>query len=110
MFIPCKNKNRSLRLQKKLHLGPFREEGFNLSINFIGNVSSFQKDTIFMEFIINCIEPNGMLLGGCYEFCFIVRDNETCTKEDQEIIRKYLTNLSSVLEFEIGELVDAWYV
>jgi len=71
MFIPCPKRNRSRRLEKKLHLGEFQEFGFDVDVKFKENISQEQKDIFFERFLEECIEANNFMRGGTYESFFI---------------------------------------
>lgn len=109
VFIPCKNKHRSKRLMKKLHLGEFKEMGFSLIINFKPEVTEDEREDFFYKFIINCIEANNLLLGGMYNDAFICREKGSCDLNDRLIVSEYLIKHNHLLEAYVSILKDAWY-
>ena len=104
-----KNKRRSKRLQKKLHLGKFQELGFNLKIHFKPEVTEEQKDTFFDKFIEECIEANNLILGGSYEESFICKEKGSCVLDDRCNVSLYLSKYTDILEAEVSNFIDAWY-
>lgn len=106
---PSLNKRRSNRLMKKLHIGPFKELGMDLSIKYKEGVTTEQQDKFFDEFIENCIEANKMLLGGSWFTSFIVMEKGSCDISHTEILNSFLSKHTDII-LSVGiELIDAWY-
>jgi len=104
-----KNKRRSKRLQKKLHLNEFQEMGFDVDIKFKEEITQKQKDNFFKRFIEECVEANKLTLGGTCESFFICKVNGSCTEEDRVLLDNYITKSPEVSEVDVYTLIDAWY-
>lgn len=104
------NKRRSKRLQKKLHLGQFKEMGFNLRIFFKPETTEEEKEIFFDKFIEECIEANNLQLGGSCDYAFICKSKGTLTIDDRVNVCFYLTSHAKLFDrAEASPLVDAWY-
>lgn len=104
-----KNKRRSKRLQKKLHLNEFQELGFDVDIKFKEEITPEQKDIFFERFLEECVEANKFMLGGTCESFFICKVKGSCTEEDRILLDNYITKSPEVSEVDVYTLIDAWY-
>lgn len=104
------NKNRSRRLQKKLHIGEFKELGFEFEGSFRAPLSPEEEDSLVDLFLSEVIEPNflafaGWVNGG-YVACY---GRGSVTEEQRLLIHSWLTNRPEYLTVQVGPLCDAWY-
>ena len=102
------------RLRKKLHLGEFQEFGFDVACRFVKNLSDDQIDRFIDTFIIEAIENNGLCCGGGGDknewSVFVTRDGrDSVTESHREKVASWLKSNEFVAEFEVGDLMDAWY-
>lgn len=104
-----KNKRRSKRLQKKLHLNDFKEMGFYIHIDFLDTVPAKERNDFFDKFIEECIEKNDLILGGSYHKSFICKEKGTCVLNDRLIVCEYLGKHTDILSATVTALIDCWY-
>jgi len=100
------------RLRKKLRKGEFKEFGFRIKFKIDPKLSIEKIDEITWDFIIDAIEANDLMFGGggsyLYEgFCAKVKGS--ATEDDIKNIEKWINGQSEILDYEIGELIDAWH-
>jgi uncharacterized protein len=101
---------RSRRLRKKLHIGEFREWGFQIRARMANEIDH----QLFSDrFISEAIEANGLLFGGtCWQRVdgFVVFSGSGSANENhQKVIAAWLKGQPEVIDFDVGPLVDAWY-
>lgn len=104
-----KNKRRSKRLQKKLHLNEFKEMGFYIHIKFLDIVPTKERNDFFDKFIEECIEKNNLILGGSYHSSFVCKEKGTCVLNDRLDVCEYLSKHNDILSATVSPLVDSWY-
>ena len=103
------SKNRNLRQRKKLHVGEFKELGFNIEINLKEELSDQVADVLIADFINEIVEPRKLMYGGWLTFGFICRDSRgDASEEDRAAVRAWLEKRPEIAEVKVGELVDAW--
>jgi len=103
------SKNHNLRQRKKLHLGEFKELGFNLEITLKDDIADSAINALINEFFAAVIEPRHLMYGGSLAFGFVCRDTAgDATEEDRAAIRAWLESRSEIASTVVGELVDAW--
>jgi len=103
------SKRHNHRQRKKLHLGEYRELGFNLEINLHDHVDEAGEDKLVEAFVDAVIESRGLIYGGLLSYGFVCRAvRGDATEEDRELVRTWLTQRPEVESVVVGELVDAW--
>lgn len=103
-------KHRSLRMLKKLHLGPFQQLGFGMRCTLKPGLDEAALDALLWDFVGDCIEANGLVFGGGIESGWIDRDGrDSATDTEREIVRSWLAARPEVASCDIGPLRDSWY-
>lgn len=101
------------RLRKKLHLGEFREFGFEVAFRVADTVSDAGLDEFLDAFIGEAIEARGRSCGGgCgreWDIFIIRAGRQSATEEDRAAVEEWLKNHGAVCDIRIGPLVDAWH-
>lgn len=100
---------RSRRLRKKLRVGEFRELGFELALQFAGDLTTAADDAFWHAFIVDCIERRGLVYGGATTGTVARAGRGSASPEDREAVRAWLAARAEVLRFELGPLDDVWY-
>lgn len=101
-------KNHNHRQRKKLHLGEYKELGFNLEITLNDGISGAAETALFEAFI-ELIEGRRLMCGGSLSYVFVCRDSRgDATEEDRTAVREWLTARPEVASVVVGELADAW--
>lgn len=100
---------RSRRLRKKLHIGEFRELGFELALHLVPNLSAAADDAFWHAFIVECIEARGLSYGGASTGMVVRAGRGSVSVEDREVVRAWLAARSELLSSELGALEDVWY-
>lgn len=101
------------RLRKKLHLGEFKELGFELSGRFVESVTHDDVMSFFDNLASFC-EDHKVIIGGAFSKetfnCFLSpAKGRTITLDVKEKIVEFL-NLNGLIDsFETGDLRDSWY-
>lgn len=104
------NKSRSPRLRKKLHLGEFKEYGFQFAVTTKAELDEAAAEALIGAFLQDVIEPRGLAFAGWIDGGFVVQYGRgSATAEDQEAVRGWLAARAEVAAVEIGPLVDAWH-
>lgn len=108
------SKRHNMRQRKKLHLGEFKELGFELSAEVARELSDDERDQILDSFLSECIEANGMLFGGGINrslggFIESIAVRGSATEEQRERVREWLQGRSEFRSVTVGPLVDAWH-
>ena len=101
------------RLRKKLHRGEFKEVGFEVCVRFDTSPEADEWDDVF-DRLVEFVEALGLALGGggtMSNWCVFVdrHGGGSATEEDRDALVDWLEREPSVLEFAVGELVDAYY-
>ncbi len=103
------NKNRSPRLRKKLHLGEFKEFGFQFAATHKTELDEIAAEALVDAFLQELVEPRGLAFAGWTDGGFIVMYGKgSATAEDQEALRTWFAARPEVASVDIGPLVDAW--
>ncbi len=103
-------KKRSRRLSKKLHLGEFKEMGFEFSVDFKNTMPPEEEEALAICFISEAIEPRHLDLGGWVTSGFIAYAGRGSVSEaDRETISTWLHSRHEIKSVRVGQLVDAWY-
>lgn len=104
-------KNRSRRLRKKLHLGEFKEWGFEFSAKVKGGIAPETVAQVLDRFILEAIEARELELGGWLDGGFIAHSGRGSASEaDRQAISDWLEACGVLESIQIGELTDAWYL
>ena len=100
------------RLRKKLRLAEFRQFGFEVSFSLSGHHTEAEIDQFLDSFILDVIEPRGLLCGGGgnQNWSFFVHPDsrQSASEDDREYILRPLRDYSAVSDPQVGPLVDAW--
>lgn len=102
------------RLRKKYHLREFQELCFDINFRYMGKTDSPEGDLFWDDFILNCIEANGLNCGGgasnhIWEMVAHSVDKSQSIENQREAVRAWLESHSDVEEVSCGEFRDAWY-
>ena len=106
------DKPRTRRLRKKLKLGEFREDGFEVDITMRIR-EPFTLDEALDEWL-------GFVDSNCYVFgggaaedklagFLTSNSNRSLTEDDRILVEQWLSKREWVSNFEIGKLKDAWH-
>lgn len=107
---PSIGKRRSRRLRKKLHIGEFREYGFEVHFKFKADLTNEEQIDALMTFITEAIESRGLLFGGG-ESGFVTKAGRgSTTEDDRNAVLAWLRSCASFVDVRIGQNEDAWYV
>jgi len=107
-----KLKRYNRRQRKKLHLGEFRQIGFNISAKFKSGNDDAEFKRIYAEFIDHAIEKNGLLLMGCWEgetcecWAWPSGKSQIATEAQRRAVRDWLHSQPYFSEIEVGTLTD----
>ena len=106
---PSPNKRRSRRLRKKLRVGEFKEEGFEINFKFMAGLTNDEQLDILMKFITEAIESRNLSFGGG-ENGFVTRTGRgSTTEEDRHAVSSWLLSCASIEQVRVNENEDAWY-
>jgi uncharacterized protein len=109
----AKGKRMKKRLRKKLRKGEFQELGFSVKFILRDNISKEELDSFLDTYIVEAIESHGLVFGGGGHHKwegFITLDQRGSTTEDhRQQVASWLSKHQDILEFNVGELRDAWY-
>ena len=106
---PSLNKRRSRRLRKKLRVGEFKEEGFEINFKFNAALTNHERLDILMKFITEAIESRKLSFGGG-ENGFVTRTGRgSTTEEDRQAVSSWLLSCTSIEQVRVNENEDAWY-
>lgn len=102
------SKNHNHRQRKKLHIGEYKELGFNLEITLNDGVSGLAEAAV-LEAFIEFIETRRLMCGGSLSFAFVCRDSRgDASEDDRAAVREWLSARPEVAAVVVGELADAW--
>lgn len=100
------------RLRKKLRKGEFTELGFVLKFDLSKNLNEDELIEFWETFIEDAIEANGLFCGGScgprWDVMVSRGYRQSATVEDQEVLRKWLSNRPDVSHVEVGPLESTW--
>ncbi len=106
---PSTGKRRSLRLRKKLRIGEFREDGFEVHFKFKADLTNDEQIDALMSFITEAIESRRLLFGGG-ESGFVTKAGRgSTTEDDRDAVHAWLRSCPSVVDVRLGPNEDAWY-
>ena len=106
---PSLNKRRSRRLRKKLRIGEFNEEGFEINFKFKAGLTSEDQLDILMKFVTEAIESRGLSFGGG-ENGFVTRTGRgSTTEEDRQAVNSWLLSCISIEQVPVNANEDVWY-
>ena len=102
------------RLRKKYHLREFQEPYFSIRFKYTGAPYPVEEDVFWDDFILNCIEANGLnCCGGAsnhiWEMGAHSVDKSQSIEDQREAVRTWLESRSDVEEVSCGEFRDVWY-
>jgi len=102
-------RHRTRRLRKKLHIGEFRQLGFELSFQVADDLPDEDVDALWDRFILEAIARNGLLFGGSESGGFVTgRGNASATDDHRRLVAEWLNAQPKVGAVMVGDLVDAW--
>jgi len=102
-------KRHNLRQRKKLHIGEFKELGFNIELCLRDGLGDAGENALIEAFFDEVIDPRGLIYGGGLGYGFVCRDRRgDATEEDRAAVRDWLSNRPEVVSVTVSELVDAW--
>ena len=107
--LPPPDRRRSKRLQKKLHIGDFKEYGFAVSFRLSDSLSPQERDDFWLAFIGGLIERRGLAFGGREEGFVTKFGRGSATEADREAVSAWLKAQQGVERVGVGALEDAWY-
>jgi uncharacterized protein len=107
--LPPPARRRSKRLQKKLHIGDFKEYGFAVSFRLSESFSPKERDDFWSAFIGGLIEKRGLAFGGSEEGYVTKFGRGSATEADREAVSAWLQEQPGVERIVVGALGDAWY-
>ena len=106
---PSLNKRRSRRLRKKLRIGEFKEEGFEINFKFKASLTHDEQLEILIKFITEAIEGRSLSFGGG-ENGFVTRTGRgSTTEEDRQAVNSWLQSCAAIERVSVSENEDAWY-
>lgn len=101
------------RLRKKTRVGEYQEFGFSVWLRVADHLSGDDQNSLFDDFIRLAIVANGLQCGGGNGLrwdVFVTLDRRgSATDAHRQLADNWLADESSVLEYEVGPLVDAWH-
>lgn len=107
---PPSNKRRSRRLRKKLHVGEFREYGFEYEIELKVSLSPEQEDVLVDRFLAEVIEARSLALGGGLACGFVAYYGRgSATEADRAAVEEWLRSNLPIDTLRVSELMDDWY-
>lgn len=102
------------RLRKKLHLGEFREDCFEIEFSFDPPLSPEAFDNFWDDFVCGLIEAEDLQFGGGGDPAswhgFVEKAGRGTVRErDRQIVVDWLEQHPDVSTVSAGPLRDAWY-
>lgn len=102
------------RLRKKYHLHEYQELCFDINFKYKGITLSPEGDLFWDEFILECIEGNGLnCCGGMaddgWAFTAHSVDKSKSIENQREAVRSWLESRPDVEQVSCGDFKDAWY-
>jgi uncharacterized protein YggL (DUF469 family) len=102
-------KHRTRRLRKKLHVGEFRQFGFEVSFRLPEQLSESDLASFWDRFILEAIEANGLAYGGGTSGFATGWGRATATDDHRQFVISWLAAQPEVSSVVTGELIDAWH-
>jgi uncharacterized protein YggL (DUF469 family) len=104
------NKKRSRRLQKKLHLGEFKELGLEFEAELKAALSPEAENALSDSFLTEIVEPRSLAFGGWISGGFISCYGRGSVSEDsRKAIESWLLARPEYKTISVDPLRDAWY-
>lgn len=104
------NKTRSRRLRKKLHIGEYKELGFEFEADLKSSLSPEQEESLADLFLSEVIEPNLLAFAGWVNGGYVARFGRgSVTEEQRQTIQTWLSNRPEYSAVRVGSLKDVWY-
>lgn len=106
-------KRHNRRQRKKLHLGEFKELGFEVTARLALRLTDEDRDKLLDAFIEECIEPLGLGFGGGLNdglsgyVTSMVRGGSV-SEEERAKVSTWLDARSEFSDIDAGPLTDAW--
>ena len=103
-------KRRSRRLRKKLHVGEFKEMGFEFETELERTMFSEAEYDLLDCFLSEIVGPRSLALGGRITSGFIAYFGRgSVTEDDRESIRVWLSSRPEIRAVRVGKLKDVWH-
>ncbi len=103
-------KHRSLRLQKKLHVGPFQQFGFALRVSLQAGTNAAAAEALLDDFLRECVDAQQLVFGGGLDSGWIDYDGHaSATEAHRAQVAAWLRARPECAAVEVGPLTDAWY-
>ena len=106
---PSLNKRRNRRLRKKLRIGEFKEEGFEVNFRFKPGLTNEEQLDTLMKFITEVIESRQLLFGGGENGFVTKAGRGSTTEEDRSAVGSWLLSCASTEQVRVSQNEDAWY-
>lgn len=104
------NKQRSRRLQKKLHVGEFQQLGFGFGSFYTdGDISNDGHESLLARFLAAVIAPRQLEMSGSMYGAYIMARKGSVTEEDRKAVRIWLLMQPEMDSVRIYQITDAWY-
>lgn len=109
MFLPS-NKKRSRRLCKKLHIGEFKEYGFEYEVTLKNNLKQDAEKVLIDRFLTELIEQRNLALGGSILGGFVTANKiGSVAESDRKVVEEWLRSNLQAESIYVSPLKDAWY-
>jgi len=109
-YMTPPNKRRSRRLRKKLHVGEFKELGFEFEAELKFELSPDAYDILLDSFLVEIIEPRSLATCGGISGGFIAYFGRgSASEEDRKAVESWLLARPEYKAVSIGPLIDSWY-
>jgi uncharacterized protein len=106
---PSPSKQRSRRLRKKLHVGEFREDGFNVRFRFRPALTQDDHADVLPRLVAQVIEPRSLRYGGGQNGFVTKVGRGSPSEEDRRAVTAWLESCAQVQHVDVGPNEDAWY-
>jgi len=104
------NKRRSRRLRKKLHIGEFKEWGFEFEAELKSQMPPDEEESLVDRFLSDVIEARSLGLGGWITGGFVsAYGRGSANEEDREAVQHWLSACQEIRTVQVGPLIDAWH-
>lgn len=102
--------NRSRRLRKKLCVGEFQELGFELNLEFKGDLTEEAVDAFLDAFLVEAMDANGLDYVGGDDFGLVCSAKRgSVTEAQRAAVEAWLKARNELTKIELSPLLDAWY-